>query len=47
VRALPEDAAGVEPPLLLRRGGSFILRTADGREITGGAREIAEALEAG
>ncbi len=47
VRALPEDAAGVEPPLLRRRGGSFVLRLADGREVAGGAREIAEALEAG
>ncbi len=47
VRALPEDVTGVEPPLLLRRGGSFSLRLADGREISGGAREIAEALGAG
>lgn len=46
VQALPDGAAGVEPPLVLRRGGSFTLRLADGREITGGAREIAEALGA-
>ena len=47
VAALPEDATGVEPPLLLRHGGSFALRLADGREVTGGAREIAAALGAG
>ena len=47
VVALPEDADGREPPLLLRRGGSYTLRLADGREVTGGAREIAEALGAG
>ena len=38
---------GVKPPLLLRRGGSYTLRLADGREVSGGARDIAEALGAG
>jgi ATP phosphoribosyltransferase regulatory subunit len=45
VRALQEDAAEVPPPLLLRRGGSYLLRLADGREVSGGAAEIREALE--
>jgi ATP phosphoribosyltransferase regulatory subunit len=45
--ALPEAATGVKPPLLLRRGNSFTLRLADGREWTGAAREIAEALGVG
>ena len=45
--ALPETAAGVEPPYLVRRGGSYTLRLPDGRDLTGGAREIAEALGAG
>jgi ATP phosphoribosyltransferase regulatory subunit len=43
VVALPEDAV-VEPPLLLRRGGSFILRLAEGRDIVGDARDVADAL---
>jgi len=47
VVALPEAATGVKPPLLLRRGNSFTLRLADGREWTGAAREIAEALGVG
>jgi ATP phosphoribosyltransferase regulatory subunit len=47
VAALPETAAGVRPPLLLRHGGSYTLRLADGRELSGGAQEIAEALGAG
>jgi len=47
VRALPEDAAGVEPPLVSRRGGSFTLRLPDGREVSGGPGEIARALGAG
>jgi hypothetical protein len=47
VVALPEAATGVRPPLLLRRGGSYTLRLADGREVSGGARDIAEALGAG
>jgi hypothetical protein len=37
----------VRPPLLVRHGGSYTLRLADGRELTGGAREIAETLGAG
>ena len=37
----------MEPPVLLRRGGGFTLRLPDGREVTGDAREIAEALGAG
>ena len=41
------DGGRVEPPLLLRHGGSYTLRLADGRELNGGAREIAEALGAG
>jgi len=45
VVALPEAATGVRPPLLLpARGGSYTLHLADGRELSGGAREIAEAL---
>jgi ATP phosphoribosyltransferase regulatory subunit len=47
VVAMPEAATGVKPPLLLRRGGSYTLRLADGREVSGGARDIAEALGAG
>jgi ATP phosphoribosyltransferase regulatory subunit len=47
IRALPEGVTGVEPPLVLRHGGSFTLRLADGREVHGGAGEIAEALGAG
>jgi ATP phosphoribosyltransferase regulatory subunit len=47
VRALPEDAGPVEPPFVLRRGNGYTLRLADGREITGGAGEIAQALGAG
>ncbi|MGE5229623.1 MAG: ATP phosphoribosyltransferase regulatory subunit [Deltaproteobacteria bacterium] len=47
VLALPEDVRTVAPPLLLRRGGSYTLRLADGREVTGGASEIAEALGSG
>ena len=43
VLALPEGASA-EPPLLLRRGNSYTLRLADGREVSGGARDIAEAL---
>ena len=47
VVALPEAATGVKPPLLLpARGSSYTLRLADGRELSGGAREIAEALGA-
>ena len=45
--ALPDTVAGVEAPYLVRRGSSFTLRLADGRELTGGAREIAEALGVG
>jgi ATP phosphoribosyltransferase regulatory subunit len=44
VAALPGGAVDVRPPLLLRRGGSYTLRLADGREIGGDAREIAAAL---
>ena len=45
VVALPETATGVKPPLLLpARGSSYTLHLADGRELSGGAREIAEAL---
>ena len=44
VLALPEGAAA-EPPVLSRRGGSYTLRLADGREVAGGAGDIAEALE--
>jgi ATP phosphoribosyltransferase regulatory subunit len=44
VAALPENAADVGPPLLLRRGGAYVLRLADGREVGGDAREIAAAL---
>jgi ATP phosphoribosyltransferase regulatory subunit len=44
VAALPADAVDVRPPLLLRRGGSYTLRLADGREVGGDAREIAAAL---
>jgi ATP phosphoribosyltransferase regulatory subunit len=47
VLALPEDVRAVAPPLLLRRGGSYTLRLADGREVTGAAGEIAEALRSG
>ena len=47
VLALPEDAGAVEPPYLVRRGGSYTVRLADGREVTGGAREVAEALGPG
>jgi len=47
VAALPETAAGVEAPYLVRRGNSYTLRFTDGRELTGGAHEIAEALGAG
>jgi ATP phosphoribosyltransferase regulatory subunit len=47
VRALPEDTGPVEPPLVLRRGNGYALRLADGREVTGGASEIAQALGAG
>jgi hypothetical protein len=47
VLALPEDAGPVEPPLVLRRGGAYTLRLADGREVTGGADEVAEALGSG
>ena len=47
VVALPEAATRVTPPLLVRRGSSYTLRLADGREVSGGAREIAEALGAG
>jgi ATP phosphoribosyltransferase regulatory subunit len=43
VVALPEGASA-EPPLLLRRGGSYTLRLADGREVTGGPDDIAAAL---
>jgi ATP phosphoribosyltransferase regulatory subunit len=43
VLALPEGAAA-EPPLLVRRGGSYTLRLPDGREVAGTARDIAEAL---
>ena len=43
VLALPEGASA-EPPLLLRRGNSYTLRLAQGREVSGGARDIAEAL---
>ena len=32
---------------MLRRGGAYTLRLADGREVTGDAAEIAEALGAG
>ena len=47
VVALPEAATGVKPPLLLpARGSSYTLHLADGRELSGGAREIAEALGA-
>jgi ATP phosphoribosyltransferase regulatory subunit len=44
VAALPGDAADVRPPVLVRRGGSYTLRLADGREVGGDAREIAAAL---
>jgi ATP phosphoribosyltransferase regulatory subunit len=44
VAALPEDAAGVQPPLLVRRGGGYTLRLAGGREISGSAADIAGAL---
>ncbi len=44
VAALPEGAAGVGPPLLLRRGGAYVLRLADGSEVGGDANEIAAAL---
>ena len=47
VAALPEGAEGVQPPLLLRRGGGYTLRLADGREVSGGAADIAEALGTG
>jgi ATP phosphoribosyltransferase regulatory subunit len=47
VAALPEDTAGVEPPLLVRRGGGYTLRLAGGREVSGGAADIAEALRSG
>jgi ATP phosphoribosyltransferase regulatory subunit len=48
VAALPEAATGVTPPLLLPgRGSSYTLVVADGSELSGGAREIAEALGAG
>ena len=47
VAALPEDAAGVEPPLVLRRGGGYTLRLAGGREVSGDAADIAEALRSG
>ena len=43
VLALPEGATA-EPPLLLRRGGSYTLRLAGGREVSGSAGAIAEAL---
>jgi ATP phosphoribosyltransferase regulatory subunit len=43
VVALPEGASA-EPPLLLRHGGSYILRLADGGEVTGGPDDIAAAL---
>jgi ATP phosphoribosyltransferase regulatory subunit len=43
VLALPEGAV-VQPPLLLQRGGSYLLRLADGREVTGGAEDVAAAL---
>ncbi len=43
VLALPAGAVA-EPPVLSRRGGSYTLRLADGREVTGGAGDIAEAL---
>jgi ATP phosphoribosyltransferase regulatory subunit len=44
VAALPAGAADVPPPLVLRRGGAYTLRLADGREVGGGASEIAAAL---
>jgi len=44
VSALPEDATGVGPPLLVRRGGAYVLRLADGREVGGDPGEIAAAL---
>ena len=47
VAALPEDATGVEPPLLVRRGGGYTLRLAGGREVGGSAADIAEALRSG
>ncbi len=47
VAALPATAAGVKPPYIVRHGNSYTLRLADGRELNGGAREIAEALRAG
>jgi ATP phosphoribosyltransferase regulatory subunit len=47
VAALPEDVEGVRPPLLLRRGGGYALVLADGREVAGGADDIAAALRTG
>jgi ATP phosphoribosyltransferase regulatory subunit len=47
VAALPASATGVQPPYVVRHGNSYTLRLADGRELKGGAREIAEALRAG
>lgn len=47
ILALPADAEHVAPPLLLRRGGAYVLRLADGREVGGDARDIAAALGAG
>ena len=46
ILALPESAGDVQLPALVRRGNSYTLRLTDGREISGGAREIAEALGA-
>jgi ATP phosphoribosyltransferase regulatory subunit len=43
VLALPEGVVA-GPPLLVRHGGSYTLRLPDGREVTGGASDIAAAL---
>ena len=46
--ALPEAATGRDAAAAaVARGGSYTLRLADGRELNGGAREIAEAMGAG
>ncbi|OPZ46937.1 MAG: ATP phosphoribosyltransferase regulatory subunit [Actinobacteria bacterium ADurb.BinA094] len=45
VLALPEGAAA-EPPLIVRRGGAYTLRLADGREVGGDAAAVAAALGA-
>jgi ATP phosphoribosyltransferase regulatory subunit len=47
VAALPENAAGVEPPLIVRRGSGYTLVLADGREVGGSAADVAGALRSG